>query len=593
MIAPFLCLVLATTDPSSADLLRRTYPLDAVLPPPFVGTVLIDTQPITPLALEKGSALLEEESSTFHPDALVDLLRQTVMPEEWEYVGRSVDYCFEGDRSFLVVEAPPDVQEEVERFLGFVALVARSRLSVRADVYKFVGAALDSGLPAGTLDREGMSRLEALVRAGTLRLEQSFRMSAASGVPVHQVACTRRTFLEDFDVEIAQAAILHQPVVDGFQVGVEALFRADRHPNGGALVSFVVRDAWFESSRDIDLRVSSRIATEKSVEEVPSGGVIQSPRVAFCTIGGSALLMPGETAAVLAAGPDIGRTGPGILTTLTLEAVPQAPVSFECGERCLALQDLAGAVSVGFQAPRLGWDSMITEDGELETGRSSLPLLVGLPPAAEGAVDGLERLVQMVYESEEGEVSSGYLGTLVYVAGSKRYAAPWMNRIAGALSDRPAFSGAALALAMPGNDAAASVPLLSFSAPVGDAFAVCGTQDTCVIGHDVDVANNCSVFNPYVVPVTSGWAARLSARDSLAGSHVVSLFVCSHIRDGDQDFVDPNRPGTPGMHLPAFNLGVVESTVDLEPGARQEAGSLALGDGTNRIVTLTGLPAAR
>ncbi len=593
MIAPILCLVLAAAEPGAADLMRRAYPLDAVLPPPFAGTVLIDTQPLTNRFV-RGEEMLrqEDDSISLGADALIDLVRRTIMPEEWEYVGRSLEIGFEGGRTLLVVEAPPDVQDEVERLLGFVALVTRSRLALRADVYGFTGPALDGNLPLGALGREGSARLEALARAGTLRLEQSFRMSVLSGMPVHQAAYARRTFLEDFDVEIAEAAAIHQPVTGQVKVGVEGLFRADRHPNGGALVSFVVRDAWLEALQDIDLRAPMRIATEKGVEEVAAGGVIQSPRVAFCTVAGSCMLQPGETATVLAASPDLGRTRPGMLLALTLEAVPQVPASFECGEHALVLQDLAAMACAGFTGPLLDWRALLPEFSGEEASQGPLPLQLGLPPSAERAYESLEPLLQMVYESEEGEVSCGVLGTLVYVAGSKRYAAPWMGRILGSLSERPLFSGAALALAVPGNGAAAAVPLLSFSAPAGDAFALCGTQETCVLDHDVDVATSCSTFNPYVTPVTTGWVARLTARDTLGGAHAVSLFVCSHIRDGEQDFVDLKWPGSSGLHLPAFNLGVVESTVELEPGARQEAGTLALGDGNNRIVTLTGLPAA-
>ncbi|MFH0944378.1 MAG: hypothetical protein V2A76_04195 [Planctomycetota bacterium] len=573
MFAPLLCLALLASDPAPMEIVRRTYDLSDVLPAMTEEATGFRTLPLIPNPYlgqdEFGTARCEY---MFPSDLLADLLRQTVMPEEWEYEGRSVETQGFEERN-LVVEAPVAVQKEVERFLDYVSRAVNTPIEVSFHVYGIGGDTGQADLPLGSLDERGIQEIEQLAASGRLHRVRSFRLEMHSGIPESVMDIVRIPYLRDYDVEIAQSSAIAQPVVDSYPEGVALLARADRDTENRILVSFGLRRSWnYGPPLEMDARSISTIAAERGTEQITVGGRLQSPRVAFTTLASSVRLRPGESTSVLIS--TLGESGPvdGTFVVIRVGKVPQAPAAFESGERYLSIRDVGGHFASGFPDVRFSQSAMrFSRDSVAE--EDQLPLEVSLGPISENQLAEIEPILSTVsneFEEEDGEyVSIGMAANFVYLCGGREVANFAMTRLLTLLPRGFTTRGVAGSLAdIDKLQGGKTAPLFAFPAGAGNGFAVSGSQETYILEYDADVANNSNIANPNVEAIVNGWALRFDTAGTLDGQGAVHLKVQSHLRTEGRKELSGTLVGMGGIYLPAFRSNAAEGVVRGEESAR-------------------------
>ena len=552
MFAPLLCLALMANEPLYVEIVRATYDLRSILPTMTEPARAIQTLPLTPHR-GRDVDLFEGQEYRFSAETLADLLTQTVQPEEWEYEGRSLD--LRDDGRLLIVQAPATVQAEVRRFLEYVALATNSRIAVNIQIFSSLPGAGSGQPPVGRLQEQQRAEVAELVHTGALDPVWTFRMELLSGVPSTRLDTVNHAYLRDYDVEIAQSASVTEPIIDQFPTGVALTARADRDTNDLVLLSLVLRHSWTGGRpQSMDARTITRIAGDR-VAELDSGGQVQSPRVSFATLAGSVRLRAGESAGWLAS-PITLEGGAGTYVLMQVGQLARTPEPFESGQRFFAIRDVAGHCSDGFRCP---------EDTGLELGfpfetveERYLPAALNLPPINDRVADVMDELIDSVGNSIEEDVSLGLQENFVYVIGDRKPAALVLRQLMGGLPQTRGLQGLSATLAPSLTQASGSYSLLALTANVGDGFAVCGSQETYILSYNVEVANNCSVFDPEVEAIVDGWAARFSASKAPTEVGGVSLIVKTHLREDARKEHAALLFGMGGLHLPAFREGIVE-----------------------------------
>jgi hypothetical protein len=177
----------------------------------------------------------EEELEPFSPleiDALVDMIRESIDIESWEREDVALAATQSGQ---LLVRQTKPALDRIEQYLEWLDRTLRRPIDIavhwmvleRESVERLRKSGLLDVLSAGTLD-------EAQVRA--LRLEADrpgnvHESGSTTSVLGNRAAVRRATFvtyLEDYDVEIAQAAQIGDPIVATAREGLEAYVRP--HP---------------------------------------------------------------------------------------------------------------------------------------------------------------------------------------------------------------------------------------------------------------------------------------------------------------------------------------------------------------------------
>lgn len=585
MLAPLLCLALTLSEPASAELVRRTYDLRTILPRASGELVPIAALPLRQMPSQELDMEFEGEYE-FPCDLLLDLMLQTVAPEEWEYAGRGADLR---ENDILMVEAPPEVQQEVERFLEFVGRATRPRIAVRVDVFRSGRTRDSADLAVGNLDQAGVDRLRKLVDSGVLTPVDTLHFDLLSGLPQTRVAAGYHSFLRDFDLEIAQASAIHSPIIETYPLGVVASVRADRDTQGRVLLSYALRDSWSAgATQDIDVRADHRISTDKGVEPILSGGVLQSPRVSFATMAGSVRLSAGGTATSMAASLGTEGVGPGTVVAFTLEKLDPIPEDFVSGERYLSIRDVGGNLSRGYQAHRFGRIALTSAARNPDSDdEQRLPGTIGVGPINGDDLSLVDDIIGRLLDDSDGEISAGQAANFVYVFGSKRYVSGWMERLIGSL---PLGGGApALLSSLAGAEASeqGAAPLFCLSADVGDALAVCGTQRTMVTNYEVEVANNVSVAEPIVEAPVDGWAARMHTARNLADQHEARFYLLTHLGILQRKAHEHQAQGLGVLQMVSFGEGLVEAWIDLTADRGRDVGVVPLPNGRRGRILVT------
>ncbi|MFG0316765.1 MAG: hypothetical protein ACF8XB_05790, partial [Planctomycetota bacterium JB042] len=348
MLTPLVCLALAWNEPSAAELVTRHYPLHALRSEH--RTVAVRTLPLREADHEEFDVEGGEEYA-LDPNAAVELVRNLVAPDEWEYEGRGIDVL---EDAVLEVTAPGDVHQQVDRLVRFLLDAAASPVTVRADVYRVTG---EGGLPpppTGAIDGLARRGLEERLEAGALRPDASFRVPLLPGAPTIRTALETVPYLRDYDAELAEAAAVLDPVIDTLSLGVAAGLRADRTRDGDVVVSFVVRNTWLEEFALEPCDVRFRMVPESQISNVPGGGMLQVPRVGFASLAGSMRLAEGETGLAAIVSPDGGAEGRGAVLAITVEELPARSQTITFDGRTLFLADLGGETTLGLRTAERG-----------------------------------------------------------------------------------------------------------------------------------------------------------------------------------------------------------------------------------------------
>ena len=161
---------------------------------------------------------LAESSSPFEIDSLIDLIRMTIEPETWDAIeGASI----EPKNSQLIVTNIPRVQQGIKAMLDRLGKIASRHVVVDVialPVNKETAALL------GQRPRE-LSPAEAKA-LGAMKALGTLRVTCFDGQHSVQRSGTRHSYLQDYDVEIAQASAIGDPiraeVFSGFTAEISA-----------------------------------------------------------------------------------------------------------------------------------------------------------------------------------------------------------------------------------------------------------------------------------------------------------------------------------------------------------------------------------
>ena len=170
-----------------------------------------------------------EPRRPYDVDQLIDLMRYTVEPSSWDML-EGADIQPKNNRLFITTL--PRVHDKVARLLASIRKTVRAQVVVEiaAVPVSAEAAALLAGRPR-ELAPEEAQRLLASSSLGTVRIVCS------EGQQVVQRSGRRRSYLQDFEVEIAQAASIGDPIrkslFDGFAAEVRPCL--DRGGQGAVL----------------------------------------------------------------------------------------------------------------------------------------------------------------------------------------------------------------------------------------------------------------------------------------------------------------------------------------------------------------------
>lgn len=544
MFTPFLCLVLALTDPSGAEMETRSFPLGPALESDLGSPSLISLTPLRPsfdFSLDDGPLDPDENltASYLDHDLLTDMVVSNIQPEQWEYEGRTVEIVDDT----LVITAPTAVLDEVGTFLNAYSKNARRTVGV-------------------TLSLVGVS--------SDVQLSGDIHLELPVGQIVHYRKGVTKNYLRTYSPEIAQASTVQNPELDQIDLGVTADLLAFADGDRGALISYVIQMSWLEELTEEALGLGMRLSLEKgNYAMIRNDAVIQKPRVAFATIAGTVYLETRESAQVHVMSPHAKGEGVYGLAKIALDSI--SPASNQLAHN-LYMADLGVVGSEG-----LAFHPLV--EGSL----NYRPWAGDDPAPMAGAFQLSSRALEHVLVTVSDRTLDSDIAIRLADPDKRIFIAQdmageqltmtlltdLMNSSVESLRDHKILIS---------GEKADKDPIVVLRADRGQAFALCGFQQTFVSDYEVEVANSASISDPIVTAAIDGiaiWARPLSTPD-LPEAMAVSVFT--HVLEDANTSFDTRSDTLGVLDLPSYQVEMRDARVS--PGSpAKPVGSAALADG--------------
>jgi hypothetical protein len=513
MLAPMLCaasLLPAADDPPrgpAADrpLVIRVHSLAGLVERRGTQEAVLELLPYSvSLAQTPTEVDLNEGQEPLSCDDVASLVRESVEPAFWDENPGARLGIQGSDR--LLVAAPQEIQDRIADLLSRLATFALGEalevrvLEAAADDFEDGELAIDVAEADRRIAKRGLLRhASAALRGRAVVAAESTDLAS---------------IVYDWEVEIAQGAIISDPITRGVETGLVLRARSAR-VSGGTLVSLLVRESE-RAAPDAERRFQARglVNAKPVMSERAATGLLQHPRMSFASFAGSLFLPAGRAAWIpVAVDTHLGRASFCLDLRVTGRAGPPRVTIEDVGhgEEKLRLDLLArghsdlGSLRLSRAPPSL-FDPEWTIDGT-----APMWAVLGAPEDDDTSVELAHAAAAEPLDSGIG--SAGYAGSLLR------------------LSLPPSFSERALAAIAAAQPADASVLLRgrllagekeygSFRLPVllGRPLALwSGVQGTQVIDWDVDVANEAQICNPTVEAWVDGFALRLEASRAAGG----------------------------------------------------------------------------
>ncbi len=167
-----------------------------------------------------GEAEDLEPLAFYEIDAIIDMIRQNVAPDSWDEL-RSAS--IQQARGILMVRHMSAVHDRIEMLLGELRKKAASQVNVEVKVLRLPDAALraiQGGEGAAVLTPAGEKRLRAVVASGEAKVIRTGSVACTNSQRVSLSDTGRVSYVQDFDVEIAQAAFIGDPIVTSLSEGL-------------------------------------------------------------------------------------------------------------------------------------------------------------------------------------------------------------------------------------------------------------------------------------------------------------------------------------------------------------------------------------
>lgn len=267
----------------------------------FVESLLMSSgSPVDEVERSSGEDLYERVDA----ETLVELLSR-LFNEEFEYEGRALALQ---DADELLVLAPPEVQEKVHGALTALEQALSSSVELQVDVVALPGEGPPPFGGACVIDAAQAASLPSI--PDRPRETYTVRLS-----PGRTSIVDRRRMIPvvvDYDVEIAQGALIHDPVVGTAETGTRLLVRGVPMADGLALSIFYAHgDPVREDVQEIEAPLRGFVSSENGTED----RFIEGPRaeerveIAFRSVAFNTFLPAGK-ALVLTSTLDLSTSQP-------------------------------------------------------------------------------------------------------------------------------------------------------------------------------------------------------------------------------------------------------------------------------------------
>jgi len=188
---------------------------------------------------EEGDAL-----PFYEGDMIVDMIFENVAPGSWrELRSARMDYV---EKGFIMVRHTAAVHERIEQMLDALRMRAAAQITLDVRVLRMTDARLRAvmgGKSGAVLDDASKGRLDAAIGAGEAEVVGGGSITCTNTQRVSLSDTARVSYVQDYDVEIAQGASIPDPIVMGFPEGLTVDVRPVIAGDGDLVVLEVLADA--------------------------------------------------------------------------------------------------------------------------------------------------------------------------------------------------------------------------------------------------------------------------------------------------------------------------------------------------------------
>lgn len=168
---------------------------------------------------------LDDAEPLLPTEVIVDLLRESVAPSSWSQLEEA---SIESRNNRLYVRNAPDVLMAIEKNLRVLEREFLATIVTTAEVVEVDGALASEleSAPGRLVSPEGLELLAAAIRAEDASRHGSVRVTTMGGARNASVNGKKIAYLSDYEVEIAQDAVIANPVmqlsISGMLLDVES-----------------------------------------------------------------------------------------------------------------------------------------------------------------------------------------------------------------------------------------------------------------------------------------------------------------------------------------------------------------------------------
>ncbi len=528
-----LCTLLRGGDPAREAGELRTYDLQTLLVP-YRPDFELQVLPL------RGSPGGMDEREHLDPGLVLEIVRSLCAPE-FEYEGRQL----QAEESMLYVTAPPPVQDKVAKVIAFLGSALGARTELLIDELLLPDPLTKD--PAPILGADEAQKL-----LGGAGVHRSWRVALRPGWAGAALSQRAISFISDWNVEIAQGAAIHDPVVEQVPAGDSIVCSSATAP-GGLWLALLARSGESSGPKDHPLDFYASVASETTPVPNPqpngptarSGGrtlqagprVWQSVPVAVSGLALNCFLPDGK---VLCLSSTLGvgeHPGSRLLFVRRASAPTAAVLGLTLDQKGTGGRDLVLIDCSSLRPPSCSSEGDLRGGGALPNrlDEESTPLRFLLHGS------GTDRARELLQELPGCDVFDSQAWLLIARnprAGEGSPLEPAVARLGNAAPQPQSFS-AELALRRGANVVArATVALRSGVA----SSVVAGAEDELLYDWDVEVAQSASAADPQIKASFEGLCARLRVEHDAAGGLVLDIRGFGQVRNGELRNLDPQVP---------------------------------------------------
>lgn len=232
----------------------------------------------------------EGEHSFSGPEELMDMITGSVRPDVWDTGWASINVS---GLYGLMVLAEEDVHGEIASFLGGLRRMVGKTVTVEV---RLIELDASTEMPAGGQSflesrEDGLVLLRRAEAGEGMRLLRSARITGMNGQRVSVHAGAQRSFVQDYDVEVAQDSSISDPIVGISQTGLA--FDVRPIARGEGLIS-------------LEIMAQSNLEDGAGRNVVTPSGPVLAPKTRFAEFNSTVTIPDGGFAVIAGGGTDGG-----------------------------------------------------------------------------------------------------------------------------------------------------------------------------------------------------------------------------------------------------------------------------------------------